>query len=200
MKGNNKYFMILVMLSLCACRKGLPPQQYVQYVQDAKNGLLKNVQVSEWEYKIQYRPAEFILLTEGKTVSDGKVRKKRNEQLSDMAWFNISFQHIDGKISPLRYALSSRGEYDLRLNYFLNEAARSIKLICNWKDTLTPTSYLFENHYNLTPQETMVVGFHLPSGAIDEMQLSYEDRIFKTGIIKTIFRKEDLDNIPKLVY
>jgi hypothetical protein len=200
MKGRIRYCVVALLLA-CSCHSELAPQQYVQYVQDINNGLRKAVKVAEWEYLIQYRPADLIILTENKGALKNNMQNKRKEQLKGMAWFNISFRLVDGKVSPLRYDLSSRGEYDIRLNYFLNEAAKSIKLICGTKDTLVPVSYLFENNFNLTPQETMVVGFQLPAGREGgDLQLSYEDKVFKTGTIKTIFKKEDLENIPKLVY
>lgn len=186
-----------------ACRQKLKPAAYVQYVENVKNGLRKTVKVAEWEYTVQYRPADLITLTESKGIYNAGFVKKRATQLQGTAWFNISFRLADGKVSPMRYDLSSRQEYEVRFNYFLNEAVKAIKLIHAGKDTLAPMSYLFENNYNLTPQETMIVGFQLPTGTAvgdNDMQLCYEDRIFKTGIIKTQFKKEDLDNIPKLIY
>lgn len=203
MRVLNSYFLLLLCILAASCKQRLEPSSYMQYVQDTKNGLRKVVNVGVWEYWVQYRPAELITLIESRGVNNPAFVSKRTEQLKGTAWFNISFRLADGKISPLRYDLSSRQEYDTRFNYFLNEATTAIKLIHAGRDTLTPMSYLFENNYNLTPQETMIVGFQLPKGTAigdNDMQLCYDDRVFKTGTIKTIFRKEDLRNIPKLIY
>jgi hypothetical protein len=203
MKVASKYGLLIVLILTAGCRQKLAPAAYMQYVQDVKNGMRKTVKVAGWEYSVQYRPADLIMLIESKGVYNSSYAVKRMAQLKGTAWFNISFRLADGKVSPLRYDLSSRQEYDERLNYFLNEAGRCIKLVCCGKDTLRPMSYLFENNYNLTPQETMIVGFQLPSGtsaAEDDMQLCYEDHVFRNGTIKALFRKEDLQNIPKLIY
>ena len=69
-------------------------------------------------------------------------------------------------------------------------------------DTLSPMSYEFENHFNLTPQETMMVGFCLPkseSAPEKDMQFSYNDQELKNGIIKVMFSKNIMKSIPNLV-
>jgi hypothetical protein len=99
------------------------------------------------------------------------------------------------------YGITSLDEYNLRLDYFLNRAKDDIKLLYG-SDTLHPSSYLFENNYNLTPQETIVVGFNLPGNdpfPIKDMQISYCDRIYKNGIIKTTYRSEILKQIPTVI-
>ena len=99
--------------------------------------------------------------------------------------------------------MSSLDEYNQRLNYFLDEAKNNIWLIYDHHDTLKPASYLFETNFNLTPQETIVVGFYLPHNdgvPNSEMQLSYRDQIFKNGIIKVLYKSNVIRNIPQIVY
>lgn len=202
MKELNKYFLLFASVFIASCTQKLEPSEYMQYVHDTKNGLRKEVKAAGWVYTFQYRPTALISFVENKSISDSRIIAKRMIQLEGTAWFNISFRISDGKISPMRYNLTSRQEYDVRYNYFLNEASKGIRLIHGGKDTLIPMSYLFENNYNLTPQETMIVGFHLPKQKEfeNDIQLCYEDHMFNTGTIKVIFRKEDLNSIPKLAY
>ena len=127
---------------------------------------------------------------------------KRMEELKGTAWFNISFKRADNGTSPMRYNISSIEEYNQRLNYLLNEAKNDLKLVYD-TTILTPVSYVFENNYNLTPQETIIVGFYLPHGEErpnKKMQLSYDDRVFKNGIIKATYSQHSLQNIPGLTY
>ena len=124
------------------------------------------------------------------------------ESLKGTAWFNISIKRADGSITPLKYGIANLDEYNQRLNYFLNNAKDDIRLIYD-ADTLRPSAYLFENNYNLTPQETMVVGFTLPVSEDrpeKAMQLSFTDQVYKNGIIKVMYSREVLNKIPGAIY
>jgi hypothetical protein len=108
-------------------------------------------------------------------------------------WFNITLKHNNDAINPLKYKVSSIDEYNQRLEYFLNHASKEIFLeYKNFK--LKPISYLFENNYSLTPNETFIVGFELPLDILpkDQMTLVYNDLIFKNGIVKTNFKLVDV--------
>jgi hypothetical protein len=175
---------------------------YIRYINNKENGFKKILQIEGWNFCMQYRPYDYIMLMENKGQLNGYDLEKRKSELNGTAWFNISIKRIDNSITPLRYGISSIEEYNTRLNYYLNEAEKDITLIYG-SDTLRPVSYLFENNYNLSPQETMVVGFYLPKGENDprkNMQLSFIDRVFKNGIIKAEFSEDVLKNIPNLVY
>jgi len=201
MKGLiNAHILLLAATVFCSCKQKLKAVPYIQYVQDEQNGLKKTVTIGIWQYSFQYKPADYIMLMEHKPSNANFDFEKRRKNLNRTAWFNISFKLENGTVSPLRYNLTSKEEYDQRLNYFLNGAVHDISLLYNHTDTLHPIGYLFENNYNLTPQETMVVGFDLPgeAGTVRDMQLSYSDRIFRNGIIKVSYKKEDLNKVPNL--
>jgi hypothetical protein len=163
----------------------------IGYAEDADNGLKKEITIGKIHYKVQYKPADYIIATEN---PDSAQKRQRQEQLKGMVWFNISFS-VDGyNQSPLRYQIADLNEYTQRQDYYLNQAAKDIYLLYG-KDTLYVDSYWFENNQNLTPYETMIVGFKLPVGISEpaqDLKLSYYDRIFKNGIIKAIIKKEDL--------
>jgi hypothetical protein len=98
----------------------------------------------------------------------------------------------------LRYGLAEGADYAARLQYFVNDAPADIWLLYG-TDTLHVAAYGFDNNYNLTPHETMVVGFVLPTGEDEpsrDMQLTYYDRVFGNGLIKATIRKEKLKAIP----
>lgn len=202
MKTVTNICLMMLLLLQCACRHQLKPDAYIRYVKDSSNGLVKIATIDGWEYTIQYKPADYIIYLEGKGVYTDSFVTKERDRLKGTVWFDIDIRRTDGSITPLRYGVSSLDEYNSRLDYYLNHAQEDIALAYG-TDTLKPMSYLFENNYNLTPQQTMVVGFALPEGQESikaPMQLSYRDRIFKNGIIKATYRQKDLKNIPHLIF
>jgi hypothetical protein len=196
-----KCFIPLLLSCLVCCKPALKPAEYVRYVTSRDNGLKKAVEADGFEYDMQYRPHDYVVLMETKGQASAQSIKARLAELSGTAWFTISIRRSDNKVTPLRYGITSMEEYNSRLSYLLNEASNSIWLVYG-SDTLHPKSYLFENNYNLTPYETMVVGFYLPEGDVSptkNMQLSYDDRIFKNGIIRATYTEQSLKNIPNII-
>jgi len=190
-----------VIICFCSCKHSMNTGKYLGYIHDDKNGLLKAVKLGDWEFDMQYKPYDYILFSESKG-GVGLDKAKRSKELQGTAWFNISFKRIQMDKSPMRYNISSQDEYNQRLNYYLNGAPHDIELVYG-TDTLKPMSYLFETNYNLTPQETMVVGFELPATSTKpekDMQLVYYDRVFGNGIIKATYAAKALNNIPDLIF
>ena len=194
--------LLIIIVIFLGCKEKLKPLQYAQFVQGKESGLMKVITVDNWDFVFQYKPYDYILLMEQRTKDPDFNFKKRMENLKGTAWFNISVRRSDGNISPMRYNLGSNEEYNQRLNYFLNEAVKNIRLIYDKKDTLMPMAYEFENNYNLSPQETMLVGFKLPKDEYypkKAMQLTYDDQIFGNGTIKAMFSTDNLKKIPALI-
>jgi hypothetical protein len=182
------------------CKQSVSPTEYVKYVTDVKNGIVRTVVVDGMEYKGQYRTHEHIVLMESQGFRKKVNIQKRRKELEGTVWFNLSLSCTDKPISILRLGIKSQEEYDERLSYYLNRAMEDVRLIYG-KDTLSPASYLFENNYNLTPQETMVLGFDLPnktSYPVKDMRLSYYDRIFDNGLVNMTFFFNSIENIPNL--
>ena len=181
------------------CGKTLSTSDYMKYVEKEDNGLKKSIVIDKWEYDVQYRPIDYILNKEKLHDPYFKESERRN-MLKETLWFNISFKRTDGSPSPMKYDVSGLDDYNKRLDYFLNKATKDIWMIYNDKDTLYPVAYEFENNYNLAPQETMVVGFSATGKGYElkDMQLCYNDKIFKNGIVKATFLSSDLNNIPKI--
>jgi hypothetical protein len=198
----NRISLLLAVLIFISCKQHMQAAGYMNFVNNKENGLKKISAIDGWEFCMLYRPYDYIMLMENKGKMEKGKCDKRMSELQGTAWFNISIKRADNSITPMRYGVSSIEEYNERLHYYLNEAVKDIRLVYD-KDTLWPMSYLFENNYNLSPQETMVVGFSLPKGEHfpqKNMRLSFVDRIFKNGIINAEYSGRTLENIPTLTF
>ncbi len=194
MKKAIKGLLAALLLTGAGCAVEKDP---VKYSENEQNGLRKTVAAGPLIYTIQYKPPAYITRMEQLDKAAGAERKK---QLEGMAWFNVSFRVKDYGQSPRRYNIKGMEEYVQRQDYYLNAAPADMYLLYG-KDTLYVNSYWFENNQNLAAHETIIVGFKLP-GALSrpdqDLKFSFYDRVYKNGIIKTVIRKEDLENIPDL--
>jgi hypothetical protein len=183
---------LLSLLNLCSCNnqpKRFTKEEIIAYSQTGKSGWSKGISVAGVKYDVSYRHPSLIFAIEDDVDS---LIEGRDSLLRTSYWFNIDIS-IDGfNQSPLRYQLSSLEEYNMRLDYFLNRAIHDVWLE-DGKDTFRPTSYWFENNHNLIARETIVLGFDNREINGKTVQLAFNDRLFRNGIIKANFQKEDLD-------
>jgi hypothetical protein len=183
---------LLSLLNLCSCNnqpKRFTKEEIIAYSQTGKSGWSKGISVAGVKYDVSYRHPSLIFAIEDDV---GSLIEGRDSLLRTSYWFNIDIS-IDGfNQSPLRYQLSSLEEYNMRLDYFLNRAIHDVWLE-DGKDTFRPTSYWFENNHNLIARETIVLGFDNREINGKTVQLAFNDRLFRNGIIKANFQKEDLD-------
>lgn len=187
-------------LLIYSCKRELQsPLEYINYVENEENGLKKSITVNGWCYDFQYKPHEYIILKEGGDLGfQGADRKK---QLDKTVWFNVDISRVEKTINPLKYKMQTLQDYETRYQYMISQAAQDFTLVYNKTDTVYPISYLFETNYNLTPIETVVIGFKLPNDlqvAANDMQIIYRDRVFNNGIVKTLFTQKDITQLPKL--
>lgn len=159
------------------------------YAGSEKSGWVQRKNYNGINYVIRYRPSSLIALSEDEPDT---VRVKRQEALNKMYRFNIDIQVEGSGESPLRHGVSGLEEYNARLDYFLNQASKDIWLI-DGQDTLRPAAYWFENNHNLISHETIVLNFDNTHIKSKEVQLAFNDRLFRNGIIKASFQKRDLD-------
>ena len=172
--------------------KQLAPAEYVRFVEDKDNGFVRETVIDQWTYRAKYKPAGYIYLQEsGPQKASSQALKERCDQLKDWVFFNVYVQHETVKrMSPLRLVCQNLEEYNEALDHYLNLNQRNFQLITS-KDTLYPELYVFENSYNLSPQDVFVVGFRTGvTGKQDGMTLAYHDELLRNGIVKFRFEAE----------
>lgn len=203
MKGNRllqslMFVLFMIISSGCGTRQ-LETMEYIRFIEDEANGLCRSVKVGDINYIFQYKPVAYVVAKESRNSSVDE-QQKRQAELAGTVWFNIKLENLASNTSLLRAGIHSSAEYQARYDYFVGQAANDIKLIYKGQE-LKPISYSFENNYNLTPMETMVVGFALPdNGNIDDgIQIAFFDRIFKNGIVKSSYSKRLITNIPECI-
>lgn len=184
------------LLLLASCTTEVSDREYASFVKDEqKSGLHHATTVGQMIYDVQYMPSRLMLMQER---LEGSEKDKREKQLEGVLWFTISIRCANSGVNPLKKDVFDQEEYNARLNYYLNAAMNDISLEAGGI-RFTPISYLFENNYGLTGNETIIVAFETNGREIDDgATLSFEDKVFKNGIIKTFFPAEKLIQSNKI--
>jgi hypothetical protein len=192
----NKLLIGLVILMLGACKpKQLSPEQYMGWVNDKDNGLVKTETIGKVKYTVVYRPNDYQL---AKSLIDQDSFALKSSKARNHA-FIIKMEPADGKTQVLTIDATEREEPFQRINYYLSEAQQYISLV-EGNDTLAPNNYIYERYYNVSPSQNLVLGFSQNKGlGSQDLQLVVEDKIFKTGKIYFRFDASTLKDIPKLI-
>lgn len=179
-------------------KKSLAPVEFVKWVKDEYHGLKKEKSVGDIIFSAQYKPVEYVICMEEKSmrIADSVVKKKKLE-LGDMQYIDFKIAINSGQGELLKYELSSASQYEERVNYFSFKMQDDIKLL-NGSDTISCALFHFERAYDVAPYSTFVLGFPLRKDKTKNLVLVYHDNIFKKGIIKLEFKNSNIKAIPKL--
>lgn len=186
----------LIVISCSEVKNKYTVQEFNQYLQTENCVFSGKQRAGKAIYDIKYRPSALISALEHEVDS---IATSRRQELDKMYWFNIVISVDGSSQSPLRHEIADIGEYNERLDYYLNRAAADI-WIEHGKDKISPASYWFENNHNLTPYETIVVGFDRAMFKGDDVTLCFNDRALRSGIIKNNFSTKNLNKKIVITY
>jgi hypothetical protein len=202
----NIYIRVLsaVFIIFIGCKqKQITPYEYVRWVENTENGLRIEKEMNGFKFRLQHKPSSYIALREVGFENADQIMQyyKRKEELDSFYYFNLDIASIDDKGSVLSHNLNTQEEYYARINYFTSFAQSDLKLVCG-KDTLPCTLYHFERTYDLSPYNTIVIGFKMLSGKKiyhDDLLLIFDDKILSVGQMRFLIKSNILKNIPKIV-
>lgn len=194
MQVNSIFLTILLVLMGCETKE-LEPEQYIRWVDDKENGLIKEESIGKIKYTVSYRPSDY---QKAKYLLDNDTFGLKHSETKNHA-FIVKMEPIDGKTQILTINAREKEEPFQRINYYLSEAQNYISLL-EGADTVNVSNYIYERFYNVSPAQNLVMGFQQNQN-LGESDLSFimEDKIFNTGKIIFNFSKTDLKNIPKLI-
>ncbi|MEM9022090.1 MAG: hypothetical protein AAGB22_00010 [Bacteroidota bacterium] len=184
-------------LVLQACQQApLPPNDYVNWVQEAENGLRVGKDLNGYRFELQYRPAELIALQEQGPATDLPTFTERVEALEGMQYFTLHITPETGGL--LDQDIQSEQEYYTRLDYFNSFMQQDLWLI-DGRDTLACKLHHYENTNGLRPDHQFVLAFEQGNSPTTEAKtLLFDDRVLGNGPVRLTIAKNDLLAIPDL--
>jgi len=174
-------------------------RDYIQWVQDSKNGFRKEKTINNLRFSVQFKPFEYIVCLEEKKseLADSIVRRKVSE-LNDMQYYDLKIALTKSSGEILKHELTSTQQYQERVNYYAFGMQNDIQLL-DGTDTLPCVLFHFERSFDASPESTFLLGFPINRREVSgDKTLIIYDRIFSTGLIKFTFSKKELKNLPKL--
>lgn len=219
---NNRIFIFLILaLSVCSCghpdnadeetvgtnerpplqytEKKLPVDQFVTWVADKDNKLIKDKTISDINYQLGYLPPEYLAYTElkGEEYGQEKFDAVKKHYLG-MTYFKLRITVKNGNGEALKYELRSAQQYNDRISYLSFRMQKDIYLV-QGKDTVYPDLYHFERVFDLAPYVDVMLAFeNTKFKPENEFTINYADGLFNKGNIKYVYKNNQLIDLPKI--
>lgn len=172
---------------------------YLAYIRDDKNGLIRKKEIGDMEYEIRYLTPEAMALAELKDISapvfmlDSTIKT-----YGQLAYFRVNIGSKQGHLfNTLKAAAINPDEAESYLNF---DAEKDFQLSAG-TDTSSCVLYSFSRSYGLSNAWQLMLAFDVSErNRKQDLVLTYEDHITGSGILNFRFSGADINNVPKLIY
>jgi len=175
-------------------QNNLEPKDFITWVNNEENGLVKINTIENYTYRCQYLPTEYFM------AKYPNLNYSENQKMDFQKTVSLVFEFIPKKIDDaiLSPDIIGHEKYSDRL-YYLNSIAKYDFKLVSSGDTLKCTSLNYENPFSLSKNLKVLLEFENQSATImDDFTLIYEDNLLGGGIIKFQFEESSLKSVPKL--
>jgi hypothetical protein len=193
---------IIIQILLCLsvqAQKRLLPADYIRWVNDTVNGLVKDTVVGDYRFTLMYRPAEMMLLkdTQSKTLRKADIKAMKKDY-AGVLYFVLHITPLKNAVIPgLLPALQRKSIFDSEVNYFSFGMQQDVKLV-ERNDTLPCLSFTYERTFEYAPYYSFLLVFEDKNNKNIDKTFVYNDKLLGTGIVRLRFSGEKFQKIPKI--
>jgi len=150
----------------------LSPKEYKTWVQkycklEKKEGNIL--------YELLLKPSDYVVCTESSNEAiTQQEQKKLLSEIDGVKYFDLRITLDSEGHDLIRYRLLKDEDYDLRIKYYDFQFQNDICLIDSRNDTVHAVLYHFENNSQITPYNTISIGFpsdHIKATEIYSLQI-----------------------------
>lgn len=200
------YFILLigVFIVFDACKlteTKVSPDEYITYISNPKNGLVRESKIGEISFTVEYKPELYMALLEVE-----KFGLTKDKHTIDSLKYNYNNQHffvlkiaVEGNNDFLQAGLSNQEEYFKRVEYYNTQFLNDVLLISG-SDTIACLSANIERNFGISPQTNISLLFENNSNNSTSKNLCIliDDKILGTSKNNFCFDKNSINNIPQL--
>lgn len=176
------------------------PSEFVNWVKDSNNGLVKIKQINDIQVSLTYLPSAFMIINDLKKEN---ITKKELAaiaiQYEDFEYYLLKIEALKSGKELAKYKISNKGEYEERIKYYSFNMQYDLKAVLDSGNEVPCELYHFERTYNITPYSSFLIGFPKEFiGNSKERTIVLEEKIFNKGTIKFKWSTDEMNNIPQI--
>ncbi len=166
---------------MTGCKQAVTEQGYINYINDPKYKITQQIKVGDVQATVKWLPAAYRQLKNKKTGIDTTGTD------DGFYFFDVRFDKTGGEKPSDEKILYLN--FDMQGDFMLLDGSESIlPVICQKIENGTPGSYQY------------MLAFEKKARMEEESDFSvlYKDKVFGIGTIAFVYRKKDIQKIPKL--
>lgn len=185
----------------CLAKTKLKPVDYINWVSNPQNGLVKNTVIGNYSFSLQYRPMDMMLLKDIKDIKkiDKKQFKAQRKEYVGLYYFVLQITPLNTNVFPgLKENFKDKNVFEREIEYFSFGMQQDVKLV-QGKDTLVCVSFTHERVFKHAPYYTFLIAFEEKEDKKPTDQtFLYIDRLLGVDTLRFSIKAQAISNIPKL--
>ncbi len=191
----------LMIMAGCAKSTGLvTPNEYVEYVENKENGMIKHKEVGRYEFDLQYCPINYMIVKDQKEGAlSNRTLEDKKSKLEGLQYLKFSISLKENDASPIDVmAKKANYSYQELIDELAYEFKSNFQLV-EGKDTLQASLFHFERNYRLSPYLNFTIAFkRSKANTITDKVFVFDGLLLGVGPIKMRISKEDLARLPSM--
>ncbi|MCU0423536.1 MAG: hypothetical protein MUC81_12070 [Bacteroidia bacterium] len=191
-------FVLLIQVLIVSCNQPseLYAEEYIQFVKDAKNGLVSEHKIGAWHVSLTYLPVDFFKAQQQLNLSQQQIEADSGEQTT--RYFLLTIKS-DEKEQALTKDLYNKQEFFERINQMLGSMQQQVQFI-SATDTIPCALHIFERNYNLDKEQHVMLMFDIKEEKLNpEFKIQWNDQILNFGKLNFTFNYKDIKQTPSLI-
>lgn len=174
-------------------------QEFNDWFAATENPHTRSQQVGDKTYRLVHLPAQLLALREaGKDAGDSAL-KAAETLYSELEYFRLEITGTTAKGELLKQDVGNAGEYQRRVSYSAFGMEKDIVLVADGTDSIPCALFHFERSFDVAPVASFMIAFDRKRvTAADKLTFVFHDDLFRNGLLKFSFTKEELLAVPKL--
>ncbi|MES2730610.1 MAG: hypothetical protein V4714_02640 [Bacteroidota bacterium] len=199
---------IAMLATMLACKPEIRTEaELYQWINDPENGFVQTRKVNDLSITVKYLPAAFLAYKEGRNMPRA-TQKERDSLLNYYSHSRTFLMTIKPEVASgasgdvIYQGIGNYQEYQQRvmqLNFHLGEYLS----LHAGKQLFVPSLSTMENTYGVTELRNFYLVFsdtdaHTSLLTENELDFTFQDEIFNTGISHFVFQKKKIEALPKM--
>ena len=178
--------------------EALPLSELEHYLNDDKNGLTQEFSFNGLQMQMRYRPTDMLVAQElGDSKEQEQITKLR-EKYGPYDYFVLS---ISQEGQDALYSQTSYSQFSETLQNLAFRMDQYVQLTTSQQDTIPLSDFAFPRLYGYGKSTQVLLVFNKEKMINDEwVQINVHDVGLGTGKQHFRFRREDLEQVPQLIF
>lgn len=173
--------------------------EFIEWCASENNPQKHSQQIGNKIFEVKFLPTKLLAMREVGKAASAEMIKTAEEHYSDLVYFNLRIKGDKMQGELLKQDLTSSVEYQDRVMYCSFRIQNDISLLTNEGDEIACAICQFERSFDVAPVTDFTIAFDRKKICNTKgLTIIFNDNLFRNGLVKFSFSKEELECTPTI--